>query len=187
MVLQFDIWSDIAKGMKNILLICLLILLCGFSKKAPVEIPLAEASPSVTGITIHSMKNYTIKEQGNAREAEKKIVQVVSSECFGSFIKKSALTETNGKTNDQVLDSIRKANASLDLVMYSKWYSKVVGYTYGGTTIYTNRKFHAGATSCNVASNIVHEVAHVIGYSHYKAWGSSVPYQINRAFEACCK
>lgn len=95
-------------------------------------------------------------------------------------------TENKGFTQREILEHLRK-DASFQFRMYSKWWSKVIGYFSGGDTIYVNRKFFGSANVIDRGSNAIHEFSHMSGWSHYGTWGSSVPYTLNKVFEAWAK
>lgn len=120
---------------------------------------------------------------------------VLNSQMFRSEFLKEKLTENKGKTNAEIIDHLLSgdcqftdADGSIDLklVMYYKRWSSVVGY-FDGTplTIFINRKFFS--SHIDIASNLLHEYFHLMGYSHYKAFQTSVPYTANRVFERCVK
>jgi hypothetical protein len=81
-----------------------------------------------------------------------------------------------------------KMDATIDLqfVMYSRWWSRVIGYVLDGNrTIYTNRKYFGDPI--DFGSNALHEYMHLLNYDHSNAHDfGSVPYKINNLFEAWC-
>lgn len=76
---------------------------------------------------------------------------------------------------------------NLKVQMYYKL-GKVVGYTYPGSlVVYTNSRFHNNFTPCRVASNLVHEWTHKMGFGHRSAKDKdSVPYAHNKIVESLC-
>jgi hypothetical protein len=132
----------------------------------------------------------------NAKDTEKiklaldKRIEVQNSQCFKDFMLNRQLIDTN-LSNEQVLSELNK-EVYFEIETYYKRYSKVYGYTYPDTPrIWINKKYFDGATICNVASNLNHEISHKQGFTHsYKATRSrpySVPYSINAAYEVCCE
>jgi hypothetical protein len=145
------------------------------------------------GFFIFTPQNYTKKETENLLKAQQKLNAVLASKCFSDFFLERELIQTHGKNNQGVIDFIRSHQGQSYIVkMYHKRFSKVVGYIAPPSkVINTNRKFHAGASSCAVASNIGHEVMHLIGFEHdFKATKRrvySVPYSFNAMIDKCCK
>lgn len=118
---------------------------------------------------------------------------ILNTKMFRDEFLKEKMTETNGKTNAEILDHLLSGDCQftdadgmidLKLVMYYKRWSKVVGY-FDGTpfTIFINRKFFS--SHIDIASNLLHEYFHLMGYSHYERFETSVPYTANRVFERC--
>lgn len=144
---------------------------------------------SNASVKFDPVKNYTERELEVLSISEKMINEMIVSDCFDNFMTERKMIQTDGLTNAQVVTKL-KTPATVPLVMYYSNNSTVGYRNTGSPTIYTNRKFHAGASACANASNLFHEVAHVIGFSHDKRASSSrpysVPYSINAAFKACC-
>lgn len=113
------------------------------------------------------------------------ILQVCATPLFAGKLLAATLTETQGKTNLQVLSDITEMDLTISVNLYSSWWSHVIGYTYFATnTIHVNRKYFHGTVS--IASNLLHECSHILGYTHDQVWATSVPYTLNRIFEDCC-
>lgn len=136
-------------------------------------------------VTILEVVNGTDQEKATLAKGKDLVLKVVASPLFASKLLAASLTETNGLTNAEVLQKITAASLEVTLWMYSKWWSKVVGYTYFKTnTIYVNRKFFRGPVA--EGSNLLHEMSHILGFAHEFVWETSVPYTLNRIFEECC-
>lgn len=149
-----------------------------------------ETLPAFTGIKFAPVKNYTSEELEVLAIAESLANQLVKSACFANFMMNRGLIDTNGKQPIEVINHLANLTLNVPVTMYYK-FNNVVGYrNVGSPIVYTNRRFHAGATACSRASNLTHEWSHVAGYSHdYNATRSrplSVPYSINAAMEKCC-
>ncbi len=135
-------------------------------------------------------KNYTKSELEVLVISEALANGLVKSQCFSGLMESRRLIDTNGKTPKEVVDHIRTSKLTVPVTMYYS-NNNIVGYRAPPSlTVYTNRKFHAGATACSRASNLTHEWSHSLGYGHsFKATLSrprSVPYSINAAFKECC-
>lgn len=147
-------------------------------------------------------------KHGFAKESEKKIIEKMSSiidetvhsECFKDFILKTRIIQTNGRTNQQVLDHILSLRGEVPVSMYYRCYgrwpctSAVAFRAPPKVEINMNRAYFTEKLSlCEWASTVGHEgLAHALGnYEHSFKWNKdrdfSVPYTINRGFEACCK
>lgn len=146
-------------------------------------------------VNILSTRGFSKADRQRIDQACTLINTVVNSELFAQKFLRSRMTELNGLTNEQALEVIRSGDCDftdkdgtidLKLVLYYKRFSSVIGYTDGTPlTIFINRKFFS--TPVSIGSNLLHEACHLMGFSHYKTWESSLPYTINRIFEACCR
>jgi hypothetical protein len=117
---------------------------------------------------------------------------ILASPRFKEELLKSKMTETNGMTSQQVYDCIMKADQlnpldkldvlDIQIVMYNARWSGVVGYTYFESLfVWVNRKFFG--TPKYVASNLIHEPTHQLGFGHGGKFSTSVPYTMNRIAE----
>lgn len=133
-------------------------------------------------ITVLEVVNGSTHEKDTIANARSLLETVVGSDIFRQKFLAATLTETLNLTNSGVLQSLDSAVVSITVWMYYRWWTKVIGYTYFKTnTIYVNRKFFGGPVS--VASNLGHEICHILGFPHDKVWATSVPYTFNRIFE----
>ena len=62
---------------------------------------------------------------------------------------------------------------------------RTVGYDIGDGTVYMNR--HFVDSSSIAASNILHEIAHELGFHHDQVKATSIPYGLNNAWDLCSK
>lgn len=136
--------------------------------------------------------NHSPSELKKNQAAIAKINEVVKSDCFKTELLKRNLIQTNGKTNQQVFETILASNIDIELSMYRKRFSKVNGYTYPSSKVINlNRKYHDYYGVCSVANNLAHEWTHKIGFGHdynpNKLRPFSVPYSLNSIFLTCCK
>lgn len=143
------------------------------------------------------IKGYTQTELEVLAVAEFLVNDSIRNACVLRFMEARGIDRTgykmistNGLANADVLPSLYGKSFDVPLVMYYKNNSTVGYRNVGSPTIYTNRKFHAGATACARASNLGHEVLHVAGFGHTsnatKIRPYSVPYSYNAAIAACC-
>ena len=120
------------------------------------------------------------------------INRILVSPMFEAEWLQAKLTETEGLNNRQVYDRIVGADAlspldkvgvlDVEVILYRKAWSKVVGYTFfNAVTIWVNRKFFGGPE--NIASNLLHESTHQLGFGHAGHWATTVPYTANRIVE----
>jgi hypothetical protein len=123
---------------------------------------------------------------------------VVNSETFKEkvigYINSSGMrhyTRNDGLSNEEiylklmegkeVLDQTTPGEMNLYLQQYNRWWSKVIGYTKIGKSkwIWLNWKFYKGFDASEMASNIVHEWIHLMGFYHDSASDhDSVPYAV---------
>lgn len=167
----------------------------------PSPMPITNPSTLVpgSGFSFEPVTYYTTQvERSKISQAALKGRLVVMSKCFGDFMHGRALIQTGGKSNDQVVEDIRRANLHIPVEMYSRclgvWpcTSAVAYRSPPSPTIHLNRNaFNLSKSDCEWASTIHHEASHVLGYEHDYNWNAqrdfSVPYSINKAFTACCK
>lgn len=142
--------------------------------------------------------NYTAKQKEKLKQVDLLIEHIFNSQEFKDEVIKRKYTSTK-LTSAQIYDKLFGGAEALEpaldyemdlkVEMYYKRFSKVVGYTYPNTlTVWTNSKFHSWYSPCLIASNLVHEYSHKIGFDHYSAsdW-QSVPYQLNDIIEKLCE
>lgn len=155
-------------------------------------IALLISAQSFSKVDFHPVINYTNKELEVLEVSKELANELLSSSCFEKFVNgRPKLIETNGLTRSQVLKDLSTTELTIPLEMYYK-NNGVVGYRQPPyPKVYTNRKFHQGASACSRASNLTHEWSHSLGYGHsYRANYDrqfSVPYTINAGFEYCCR
>lgn len=136
-------------------------------------------------IKLLDVVNETISEFHKFSKAVDLITHVTTSKLFADKVMAAQFSETNGFSNAQILSMVDNAEPKITVRVYKSWWSKVVGYTYfKSNTIYVNRKYLGGLVG--VASNLLHEVMHILNFGHAGKWSSSVPYTMNRIFEECC-
>lgn len=137
---------------------------------------------------IRSMKGATEQDRAIATRAVGIVNATVSSSCFGERVKAAKFTETNKKSNDEILTLVRKGYP-LDLIMYRslKPWSKVYAYVADvNGPIYLHRKFWRPGYDRGRANTLVHEYMHKLWFSHqFSPWSSSVPYQVGNILEEC--
>ncbi len=55
---------------------------------------------------------------------------------------------------------------NINITLYNKWWSKVIGYTYPGSMrTWVNKKFFNSMSSAELASHLCHEWCHLLGRS----------------------
>lgn len=122
-------------------------------------------------------------------EAVEKVNAIYGSECFREEVKNAKFTNTNNLNNDEVylqfVNHRLLANVSFFYGTFKQNYIwKTVGYVNGDGRIYVNRFYVK--SSDKLASNIMHEKAHDVGFRHSSSTEySSVPYTMNRIFDKC--
>lgn len=172
----------------------LLISLDSFSRGSP---PPKKPTPVIingepgSGVHFAPARNYSFEELEVLAVSEKLSNDLFKSKCFEDFMVKRNLIDTNGLTAIEVVTKLKTSDLTVPVEMYYK-NNNVVGYRQPpAPDIFTNRKFHKGATACSRGSNLAHEWSHPLGFTHsFSATRSrprSVPYSINAAFEVCCQ
>ena len=141
---------------------------------------------------LDKMKGFDSKGERKCLEAVELVNIALKDDRFKAIFMKKKLTETlprigGWKTpfnNEEVINLLERARIEFSLNYYYRWWSKVVGWTtLGGKVINVNGKYFDRTTKTGAASNILHEGAHIVGFTHNKGFSTSVPYSLNRAFE----
>ncbi|MGV8130669.1 MAG: hypothetical protein ACP5N7_01040 [Candidatus Pacearchaeota archaeon] len=148
-------------------------------------------------------RNFTVNEITVAKKGFEILNSCLNSDSFRVLVEKTKFvgTKDTGKIIlDKLLsgadskDPIRDYQMNIKLVMYYRWWSKVVGYVLDDdNTIYINRKYFDSSMDGNIgavnfSSNILHEYMHLMGYSHKSSTDyGSVPYKMNSLYEQWCR
>jgi hypothetical protein len=151
--------------------------------------------------------NYTKPQKEKLLKAQDIIEKVVNSKEYKemvlnhSFNNSKSFFENQNMTNSQIYNTLflgeEKLNHSknnqmdLTVTMYNSRFTSTVGYTYPDSmVVFTNLKYHQHFTPCRVASNLVHEWTHKIGFTHSLKWTKerdyTVPYAHNMIIESLC-
>lgn len=114
--------------------------------------------------------------------------RVLSSDCFENQVNISKYTETNGLTNAQIYNVLTADPLTIKVdVFKGSWvddyWNRKEGYELEPGTVHINRHFMSGPKF--IASLILHEVAHVKGFTHYGVKSTSVPYGQNEVWDVC--
>ena len=107
--------------------------------------------------------------------------------------------DNQGLSNKQIYDVIMSGQETLnpvldyewniDLILYSKRFTKTIGYTYPNVTwVKSNLRFVRSMSIAKLAGHIAHEHCHKLGFGHdfklTKKRPYSVPYAIGTIVEA---
>ena len=192
------------------LLPILLLAGCATSKvSGPKPEPSASPDPSASvtptpdpsssprpKVTLVCNSTCTEHEREKVAKAEAVINAWKDQPCVADQLRSVTLVQTGNRTTAQVIEHVANFDATVTVRYYRDNSSDApIGYrNKGSTTINLNRKFHSTKKYDNewvTASNILHETAHVEGYTHDSARTTrrprSVPYQMNRVVERCEK
>lgn len=149
-------------------------------------------------VQVHVVKNMTRRQRNKVFLAIETLEKVVNSPKFKQAILDAFLSEAMGKTNRQVWKEIMsgsdkfhsEADADFDLYLtgFRRWFSRVVGYTYGNTAkIWINKKMLLTCSAGYIAGNLMHEYLHNLGFNHFKNKSTSVPYVIGNIVRKLAK
>jgi hypothetical protein len=121
----------------------------------------------------------------NSQTFKEKVIGYINTSGMRSFTRNEGLSNEEvylklmeGK---EVLDQATPGEMNLYIQQYNRWWSKVIGYTKIGTSkwIWVNWKFYKNFEASEMASNIVHEWIHLMGFYHDSASDhDSVPYAV---------
>ena len=116
--------------------------------------------------------------------------RVYRSPCFEREVISRIFTETDGMNSQEVFNQLRSDITKIHLSFYTGSFIEnrlfgVIGYVRPNIpdTIFQNRFFIK--TPSDVARNLIHEIAHLWGFSHYQIFASTVPYQMNQIWDVC--
>lgn len=183
--------------MKLVLILGSLLLLMSMGAKPvtkPIEVTVAQPHTAIEQaskfLMVSKCDNCTVAEFDRIKAAESKVNDVIIGSCFREKLTAMPLIQTEGRSPHQVVDHLAASRVKVDTEMY-RTVKRVLGYTIPGIDkIWLNRNKMMKWGVCDTASLLAHEASHKAGYHHdYKATSrrpNSVPYSINRAFEACC-
>jgi hypothetical protein len=181
-------------------LIALLVfaILCTAMGSKPIINPRVVVDPiavdnqtSKPFLTVTNCDNCSVAEFDRITASAVKLNEVVLTQCFRDQIEGTSLIQTNGKTPQQVVDSLLHADVRIEAQMY--WTAKrVLGYTIEGVDKeWINRRYMMSWSVCDLTSLLGHESSHKVGYDHdyypTNRRPNSVPYAINRAIGKCCQ
>jgi hypothetical protein len=112
---------------------------------------------------------------------------VLLSDCFRQGVLAAPMTHTRDQSQQQIYDAMTGPAVPLSVVLYDGGNRHgTVGYENSGEPgiVHMNRFYVHSAYM--VADNLLHEAAHTRGYIHKSSKeAESVPYTMNRIFEAC--
>ncbi len=146
-------------------------------------------------ITLDEKRCYgaTAKELAQLRTSIEYVNKVLAHPKFDELCRSLTFTEAEGDSGAFIALNMRQP-VTVGVSFYSRWWSKVVGWTNLGSKsaefvqIHANRKFWLGNSAEEDGSNILHELAHGFGYTHSrKPWFKSVPYRMNFIYEEVMK
>ena len=134
-------------------------------------------------VNIISLKGFTPQQENTIKLAWGIMDTVLNHDFFRHRLLQEKMSETKGLTPQEVWETITGGDWNIHVVGYRPWHwwSKVVGYFSGGDKIFINTRKMGSPLS--VASLLVHENSHRLGFHHRFHWYSSVPYTLNRVFE----
>lgn len=159
------------------------------SELPPVVIDPVDSLPNMkkhpvihTGI----IKNATAKEEIMIYDAIVLLQDILADPLFYDEVMAQKFTETNGLSNQEIYDLLCKnvlvANVSMFTGNWKQnflWHT--VGLDIGDGFVYANRYFVQDTKT--LASLIMHEMLHGLGFSHHGVKYTSVPYTFNRIIE----
>jgi hypothetical protein len=115
---------------------------------------------------------------------------VLASECFYQDVLHANFSEINTLTNEEIYDYLRFKPIKIKVTMFTGSFSET--YVYGvigyfrpdiPDTIFQNRAYVTN--HLEAASNILHEVMHMIGFMHELSFKGTIPYTMNDIFKDC--
>lgn len=179
-------------------LFALLILATGcgiedIERLVPTRITYVEPIPLIQHpiVKLDSVKG-TRAEVLEAAVAVAHLNRVFASTCFEAQVLTREFTETAGLNNQEIYNQFRTGIIHVKLIFYTgSWIENrvmgIVGYIRDGipNTVFQNRYFVH--TANDIGRNLIHEIAHLVGFNHYNIHATSIPYQMNEVWDHCTK
>jgi hypothetical protein len=177
-------------------MLALLILAtgCGIAdieRLVPTRITYVEPIPLIQHpiVKLDSVKG-TRAEVLEAAVAVAHLNRVFASTCFEAQVLTREFTETAGLNNQEIYNQFRTGIIHVKLIFYTgSWIENrvmgIVGYIRDGipNTVFQNRYFVH--TANDMGRNLIHEIAHLVGFNHYNIHATSIPYQMNEVWDVC--
>lgn len=137
-------------------------------------------------VQLDKIRNATDNEKLMIIEAVRLLNHVLSNGYIYPEVMKQKFTETNGMSNQQIYDLLCKNILIANVEMFTgNWKQnfiwKTVGLDIGDGFVYANRYFVQDPET--LASLIMHEMLHGLGFSHHGTKYTSVNYTFNRIIE----
>lgn len=181
--------------MKNVLRILAALTLASCTTVPVVNEPVvtptstpAAVSPSDSGKIVLGKITALDSEIPMIKQAAVNANKIIASSCFKKHVMAGSFTESNNLSNKQIYDLVTTTTVKVDVEMYmGSWYVnhvyKTVGYENEPGKVYMNRYFVGN--SVMAGSNLLHECAHSLGFSHYNVKATSIPYKFNDFYDEC--
>lgn len=161
----------------------------------PSESPRLSPFPGGSdGLKLTCDQTCSTSQKASLPNIQTKLNDTVNGQCFSDYFTnpKTTLQNTNNLTREQIVSKLREP-ISLTVNYYYKKFTSAVGYEDAKdyNVIHVNGAKVGGWSDCDMASLAGHEMSHAKGFYHN---GNSpgpnqytIPYQVNHAFEQCCK
>ncbi len=156
-----------------------------------VHIPTNTVNAAKPYLTVTSCTNCTAEQWKFIQAANKKLNEVVTSQCFKDEVLKSQFLQgwTLGKNNFQVYESLVGADVKIEAEIYYSL-KRVSGYTYPNQMKqWLNSRYLVQWGVNELASLLAHETSHKIGYGHTFNYTNgrekTIPYALNTIIERC--
>lgn len=145
----------------------------------PPEIQDEDIEALMPMVTVTEFINHTAFEKERNQKAIECLKRTVRGECYKEKWLARKLIQTNGKTNQQILDELINGDVKVKWSMYRS-FKNTIGYTYPlpYNTIHGNRKYYDKMDPCDIGTNLVHEVYHKLNYAHAQNPSESRPYSV---------
>lgn len=158
------------------------------SQTSPSPTPAVTTSDSYD-VELGTVKNADLKQQEQIKIAIGYMKQVLSSDCFEDRILTGEFTETNGLTNEQILNIVHSRVFTINFEFFygtrmQNYVYKTMGYDIGDGVVYMNSFYVEDAKT--IMSLAMHEaLGHGLGFRHDGYKNTSFPYKLNEISEAC--
>lgn len=151
------------------------------------ERQVASASGSRTSISLAYMMEPTPFWKERLEKNVKVAEAILTSPKFAEECAKQTMTETGGKTVDQICHDVQYAgHVVLKIGFFKRRLTRQIAHEQNKGVSFNTAKAGAGSPG-----NIAHELTHVLGYSHASNWehksSTTVPYVIGYVVDKLVK
>ena len=165
--------------------VALILTACSLrGPRSASEDPAPSLHSSPTDLSIEFVTDPTASWAQRLNESAATAEAILQSEEFASRCRASKMSRTNGKPVEQVCREFSHAGPiKIEVGFYHDPDTRAIAYEQNDVVYVNTAKSEAGSPG-----NIAHELAHVLGYTHFTNWAflgrNSVPYVVGELVDS---